>query len=100
MAYEAEGERVRHVERQADGWPVGIDDENKERLTAVVRRVLEKHPQGLSTMMVYEMAKSDPEGRKAVGRACVWSWLLCATERACRAVDDCMEVWVIRPNAY
>jgi len=100
MAYEAEGERVRHVERQGDGWPVGIDDEDKERLTAVVKRVLEAHPDGLSTMMVYEMAKRDPEGRKAFGKACVWSWLLCATERACRAVDDCMEVWVIRPNAY
>jgi len=100
MAYEAEGERVWNVERQADGWPKGMSDENKARLTAAVQRVLEANPDGLSTMQIYETIKrGDKDGRKAFVSP-LWSWLLCATERACREVNGTLQVWVVRPNAY
>lgn len=97
------------IERQPDGYPKGLSDDDKRTLEAAVRRVLELYrdthqtqPEGLPLRIVVEKlrlhgrVKPHDEARplgdndvllpSSYWTAVSWDWLYAATERALRAI--------------
>lgn len=93
MAHEDEGQRVWNVQRQADGWPEGVNEGHRATITSAVRRVLEANPQGLPLHQIVDIVRMD----STVYRGFVlWSTIYAATERALRSLDDAEEVWKLK----
>lgn len=81
-----------NVERQFDGWPVWVKDEEKEPLTKAAREVLDMFPDGVSLDRVYCLIERNHKFDAL--KACLWDALYAVVHRALlNAEAD--EVWVI-----
>lgn len=46
-----------HIERQNDGWPVGVSDLQKLEAIEIMRSILDEHPNGLELYYLVQIAK-------------------------------------------
>lgn len=81
-----------NVERQFDGWPKCVTDEQKEEATAAAKEILKQFPQGVDLDLVYRQMQH--RRVSAIKDAVLYDYIYAVCHRALLAAQA-VQIWVL-----